>query len=198
AYTEAASLAQHGVRLLQSQPDSQERTRQELMLQLVLGTAWVSIKGYAAPDVERVYARARELCSLLGDPPEVSESLFALFVFSLVRGSLDRAHDLGDQMLGLAQRDDSVSLRIEGLLMHGMTMSWRGQHVPARLQLEEAIATYDPALHSGLAVPYLFDPRVGCQRYLAILLWLTGFPDEAERTSAAGIMYARSLAHQYT
>jgi predicted ATPase len=198
AYTEAASLAQHGLRLLQSLADSPERTRQELTLQLVLGTAWVSIKGYAAPDVERVYARARELCTMLGDPPEVSESLFGLFVFYLVRGSLDRAQDLGDQMLGLATRYQSVPLRIEGLLMHGMTMSWRGQHGPARAQLEEGIATYDPALHSGLAVPYLFDPRVGCQRYLAILLWLIGFPDEAERTSELGITYARSLGHQYT
>jgi predicted ATPase len=198
AYTEAASLAQHGLRLLQSLPESPERTRQELTLQLVLGTAWVSIKGYAAPDVERVYARARELCSMLGDPPEVSESLFGLFVFYLVRGSLDRAQDLGDQMLGLATRYQSVPLRIEGLLMHGMTMSWRGQHGPARAQLEDGIATYDPALHDGLAVPYLFDPRVGCQRYLAILLWLTGFPDDAKRTSEAGITYARALGHQYT
>ena len=30
----------------------------------------MAVKGWAAPEVERAYTRARELCELLDDPPQ--------------------------------------------------------------------------------------------------------------------------------
>ena len=52
-------------------PDTPERARHELLLQTTLGSALMAIKGYAAPEVEQAYARARELCQQVGETPEL-------------------------------------------------------------------------------------------------------------------------------
>jgi predicted ATPase len=60
--------------LIRRLPDSPERIKRELPIQLALGSALVAVKGWAAADVERVYTRARELCAQLSDPPELFRS----------------------------------------------------------------------------------------------------------------------------
>jgi hypothetical protein len=45
------NLLTKGLELLKTLPDTPERTQQELTLQLALGDALVTVKGYTAPDV---------------------------------------------------------------------------------------------------------------------------------------------------
>ena len=51
AYAEAIAHCTRGLEVLQSLPDTPERTRQELALQLALGQALFAIKGQGAPEV---------------------------------------------------------------------------------------------------------------------------------------------------
>lgn len=59
---EALSHLTRGLEILKDLPDTRERTRQELDLQIALALALHALKGQAAPEVERAYARARTLC----------------------------------------------------------------------------------------------------------------------------------------
>ena len=68
AYADAISSLSAAIDLLQKLPDSPERIQRELLLQLAVGPALIAVKGFAAPEVERAYTRARELCERLGDP----------------------------------------------------------------------------------------------------------------------------------
>ena len=70
AHVEAISHLTKGLELLTSLPDTPERTQRELILQIALGTPLIVTKSQAAPEVERVYARARELCQQLGETPQ--------------------------------------------------------------------------------------------------------------------------------
>src|SRR5262249_49969081 len=54
ANQEAVALARRGLDLLASLPDTPERARQELALQLTLGPAYIASRGYAAPDADPV------------------------------------------------------------------------------------------------------------------------------------------------
>ena len=54
--------------LLKHLPDDAERARQELSVQSVLGHSLGAVKGWAAAELEPVYARARELCAQVRDP----------------------------------------------------------------------------------------------------------------------------------
>ena len=55
AYREAIALSRRGLGLLSSLPDTPDRIRQELQLQLTLGVPLVATEGYAAPAVGEVY-----------------------------------------------------------------------------------------------------------------------------------------------
>jgi predicted ATPase len=70
AYVEALSHLMKGLEVLQTLPESPERTQHELRLHLPLGAALMATKGYAAPEVEHVYARARALCQQVGETPQ--------------------------------------------------------------------------------------------------------------------------------
>jgi hypothetical protein len=85
---EALILAQRGLELLARVPEDAERANQELCMQLTLGTPLIAIQGYAAPDVGRVYTRARELCRQIGDTPDISEALWGLRAFYIATAEL--------------------------------------------------------------------------------------------------------------
>ncbi len=61
-FVEAIGHLTQGLELLKALLDTPERTQQELDLQTMLGPALIATKGWAASEVEKTYARARELC----------------------------------------------------------------------------------------------------------------------------------------
>src|SRR4029434_3770549 len=71
ANAEAISHLTTALELLTALPDTPERTRQELLLQITLGPVLMATKGPAAPEVERAYTRARALCQPLGETTQL-------------------------------------------------------------------------------------------------------------------------------
>ena len=67
ATAEAIAQFMAGLDILRSFPDGPERDARELELQVALGAVLSAAKGLAAPEAERAYARARDLCERLGD-----------------------------------------------------------------------------------------------------------------------------------
>ena len=59
---EAIAHLNQGLELLKTLSDTPERARQEIDLQIALGTPLMATKGYAAKEVEQAYTRAQELC----------------------------------------------------------------------------------------------------------------------------------------
>jgi tetratricopeptide (TPR) repeat protein len=198
AFVETAAIAQRGIALLTSLPENDERNATELPLQIALGTAWVAIKGYAAPDVERAYGRARELCRLMGSSADLASVLFGLFVYYVVTPSYETSLELGDEMLALAKRDNNGALRVQGLLMHGMSRFWMGDVAIGVPQLEEGIALYDQQREAISGKTPLFDHGVGSRRYQAVSLWLLGYPDRALKRAHEAIADARAMKHPLT
>ena len=84
ANVEAISHLTKGLELLKTLPDTPERTHQELSLQIALGHCYRT-KGCAAPEVERAYTRARELCQQIEGTPQLFSVLTGLWGFYLVR-----------------------------------------------------------------------------------------------------------------
>ena len=55
---------------------------------MIRGLALRSVKGWAAPELESTFTRARALCQQLGDPPELFPVLWNLAFFNMIRGDL--------------------------------------------------------------------------------------------------------------
>lgn len=71
--TEAAIQLRKGLEILSSLPDTTARREQELNLQIELGHALVTTMGYSAQEPGEAFARARELCALLGEPAQLGQ-----------------------------------------------------------------------------------------------------------------------------
>jgi predicted ATPase len=111
AYVEAIGHLSKGLEGLKTLPDTPEHIRQELDLQTALGAALIATKGYAAPEVEHTYARARELCRQVGETPQLVPVLFGLRLFYQQRAEFRPARELEEQLFHLAQRVQDPALR---------------------------------------------------------------------------------------
>ena len=195
---EAVSHLTKGLELLTALPDSVGRAQQELALHIALGPALMATKGYAAPEVERAYARARELCQQVGEPSTRFPALLGLSMFYLIRGDFQTAYELGEQLLSLAQREQDSALLVEAHYVLGTTLFHLGELDPAREHLERGIALYDPQQHRFLAFRYGQDPGVFCLCYMVRILWFLGYSDQALQRSHEALALAQDLAHPFS
>src|SRR5262249_31490823 len=113
AHAEAISHLTTALELLKPLPDTLERSRQELTLQIALGVPLMATKGFAAPEAGAVYRRARELCQHVGETPQLFPVLWGLWSFYVVQAELQIAQELGEQCLRLAQKVQDPALLVE-------------------------------------------------------------------------------------
>jgi predicted ATPase len=78
-----------------------------LALLLAVGGPLIATEGYAVAEVERTYGRAWALCDQLGRSAELFPVLRGLWNCYFVRGDLQRAYDLAEQLAGLAEEQGS-------------------------------------------------------------------------------------------
>ena len=108
---EAAAQLQAGLDQLALLPANPERQLEELKLRSSLGAALFAMKGHAAPETGRVYARARELWEQLGSPSEFLHIPYGQSRYHTFRCEFDLARRLDEDLLHLSrQRHDSAGL----------------------------------------------------------------------------------------
>jgi predicted ATPase/class 3 adenylate cyclase len=199
ANVEAIAHLTKGLALLKILPDTLDRAQQELRLQITLGAPLMATKGWAAPEVGKAYARARELCQQVGETSQLFPVLWGLWVFSLVRAELQTARELAEQLLTLAQSAQDPALLLEAHHALWVTLLYRGELLPARAHMEQGIALYDPQQHHALAFLYGgHDPAMCCRSSAAVALWLLGYPDQALESMYDGLTLAQELSHPFS
>ena len=195
AHLEAIGHLTKGLELLATLPETAERTQQELLLQTTLGPALMITKGFAAPEVEQAYARARALCQQVGETPQGFSVLRGLWQFYNGRGEYQTARELGEQCLQLAQQGHDTARLLEAHHTLWTTQLLLGELPLSRAHLEQGLALYDPQQHRALAFLYGHDPGVCCQGVAALTLWVLGYPDQALRQQHATHTLAQEVAH---
>jgi predicted ATPase len=198
ANEEAIGHFNQGVALLKSLPDTPERARQELALQITLGNALTEIKGYAAPEVGEAYGRARQLCQTLGDAPELFSVLSGLQRFYQNRGEAKLARDMGEQLVALAENDADPDHLANAHMALGGILWFTGEFAAAQAHFETGIARYERPCHSSYVLLYGDDPGVACLSYAAWAAWFLGYPDQALEKGHAALALAEELAHPYS
>ena len=93
---EAISHLTKALELLTKLPDTLERAQQELRLQLAWSDALFTVKGYAAPEVEKTILRTRELCQQLEETPQLFPVLWRLMVFHHNQGEFQIQRELSE------------------------------------------------------------------------------------------------------
>ena len=198
AHLEAIGHLTTGLKLLITLPETPERAQQELLLQTTLGAALMATKGYAAPEVEHAYARARELCQQVGETPELFRVLLGLHMFYRQRAELQTSYEVGKQLLTLAESVQTPEFLLVAHQALGTTWYFLGGFAHARTHLEQGMALSDSRLHRSYALLYGQDPGVICLSTLARALWALGYPDQALQKSQEALTLARQLEHPFS
>lgn len=198
AYHEAIKHLSRGFELLPDLPDAPERTLQELQLNVALGAALTTNKGFAAAEAGQAYTRARALSRQVADSPQLAPVLLGLWVCYHVRAELQTAHELGEELLRLAHRWHDPSLRHQAHHALGITSTDVGAFTEALSHLEQAVALYTPEQHRTHTELSVYDTGAVCLAFAAHNLWYLGYPDQAARRNQEALALAEALAHPYT
>jgi predicted ATPase len=199
AHGDAVSGFTAAIDLLQRLPDSPERIRRELLLQLALSPALIAIKDWSAAEPERAYTRARRLCELLGDPPELFSVLYGLYTGHFVRGEMRPAYDLAERLLQRAQNADDPALLMFAHKALGLTTYQMGELLLARQHIEMAIYLYDRKQHRQLVLRLVgIDSEVQCLSYLAYTLWTLGYSEQALKRVNEAVELAQAWSHPFS
>jgi tetratricopeptide (TPR) repeat protein len=126
--------------------------------------------------VEQTYSRAWALCEQLDRSAELLTALRGLWNYHLVRGELQQAHELAEQLVVHAEEQGSPARRALARRALGTTLFCLGRFVEANRELDlgiaddDAIATWDDPEHL-----LLYTERAGvvCRLYSAWALWFS-------------------------
>ncbi len=190
--------------------------QRELELQTTLGTALIATKGYASPEVEAAYTRARELLEILEKREETDAEdesgvlldrikdlrfpvLFGLWLSHLVRGRLLSARELGEACLAIAKQTEDQAFEVEAHRALGATLYYLSEFNSTLAHLEAGIERYQPQHHPVPAfLHYVAEPGMTLLSYSAPLLWCLGYPTQAEERINAAVVIGKDTNHPFS
>jgi predicted ATPase len=190
ALQEAGVLAQHGLEMLRLLPETTDCSKQELSLQTMLGQSLMVAKGYALPEVEQAFIRARELSLQLNDVGQLFRAQFSLAIVYVVRAEYERAFDHGEQCLRLAETVRNQAMLMQSHWVIGLSQCYLGKFAAARDHFEHTIAIHDAAGIDSAASMY---GAVLSRAHLARMLLYLGYPDQSQQVMNEALGRAQRL-----
>ena len=193
AFSEATHHLRRGLQLLESLPEGSERDATELSLQTALGVALQASQGYAAPEVQEVYDRARILCRRGGGADKLLPVLWGTYLFYGTRARYGTALEVAEEMLSVAQADGRSDHILIARLALGLSTLYVGRLTTSRDHFLQAIQLYGPVDRPFSGYNSLGDPGSFCLSYLARTLWILGDIRGAFEASHEALTLARRL-----
>ena len=198
AHHEAVALARRGLALLRTLPDSPQRARRELPLQMTLGIQLQVVHGYAAPEAERTYSRARVLCEQVQDARSLFLVLWGLWMYYEVGSDLGKSRELAGRLLALGEKARDPAQLLQAHMALTVASFSLGELAATREHAEQAVALYDPGRHGGHIHLYGQDSGVTARAFGSVALWLLGYPDQAAACSREAVARGGDLGHPTT
>jgi predicted ATPase len=199
ASMEAISYFSQALEVLESLPEAPDPARQELELQVALGSPMVAVKGWAAEEVGQVYLRAYDLCQQVGETPLLIPTLGGLITYYLNEVVLDKAAELANQLLEVVLPTGDPNLLVAAHLLAGIGPSLSGEFELARSHWEQAITLYKPEQHATQVAMFGWDFGVNARSWLAYgALWHLGYPTQALARVEESLSMTEQLRHPFT
>lgn len=196
AYHEAVGLADDLLEVLSLQPVTVERVRDEIAMQTSIARSMIAVRGYTE-EVERRISAALDRAKAAGATSPRFPVLRALGTLHLLRAELPRSRAISDELLGIARELQDPTLLADAHQLAGIAQM--------SLDLERGLRHFDTSIDYFDASPpprvqFRIGPNPGVVSHVisGLLLWITGFPDSAQRRVDRGLDLAARLDHPYT
>ena len=194
ANAEAVKHLRRGIELVSHLEESPERRRKELEFYLALGPAVAATEGDAARETSSVFAHARELLGDGGTPTERMTVLWGNYLGHSMRAEHAAALEFARQCLVLASEHEHPGMSALASRFMGQTSHFMGAFVDARAHLERTLAIC-AANQETISSYRRFgtDDQLNALTFLAVTLFLLGYPDQSAVTAEQAIARARAI-----
>jgi predicted ATPase/DNA-binding winged helix-turn-helix (wHTH) protein len=166
----------------------------EMKLHAALGASLILTRP-SAPEARTALTRALQLAEAANDYEYRLRSLYGLWFAHVNSGQHRPALELAHRFHELAATGPDTNDRLMGERMIGTTLHFLGDQIGARRHTERVLREYVRSDRRSDFIRFPFGLIVGACVYLAKILWLVGFPDQAVRTAERAIEEARAVNH---
>ena len=200
ANLEAIAHLQRGIEASGHLPDSARKDRLELDFQFALGPCLIATQGPASNKAMATFARARELCERLGDPPEQHQVMFWLTTASVMRGELPLAEETIAALLQLAEARDDRPALLNAMRGQAMIRLFMGHLTGAHEVIERAYEAFEASSEEDRLAARAAgqDAGVADLALMSWALWLLGHADTAIVRMDAAIQRADAISHPHS
>ncbi|TDJ38274.1 MAG: hypothetical protein E2O54_13325 [Gammaproteobacteria bacterium] len=196
AFPEAIGHLNNGLGLIDLVSESRHRDELELDLRTALGTGYIAIKGWPAPEILETLGPALPLCRKLGATHPLWVTLFNLYGHHVCHAEFDQADDCVTQLFDAADEPQS-ELAIMGHWCGGVNSFLKGDLGDAIRHFDELANAYDFERHKHIVKELNLDPMALHCVWGGHAQWMMGWPDRAARTARDGIDHAKRVGHPF-
>jgi tetratricopeptide (TPR) repeat protein len=194
-YSGVIDLASDLLSVLGEQPESPERFREEIALQMSLARALMAIRGYTA-EVEERFNRALALADEAGGGvPQRFPVLRSLASLYVLRSEYDKGAEVGRELLTLAAGQDDPLLDMEAHYVLGSNLVLLNDFENGLVHLDHAIDLFDPDRVPSDRFRLGPNPAIVSYTTSAFAKWWLGFPMQAVDRAALAVSAAEDLGH---
>jgi predicted ATPase len=148
-----------------------------------------------AAEMDAAFTNALTIAESLGDTEYQLRALHGLYFYQSGIGRYRAALQSAQKFHDLAKTGLDPNARLLGERMMGAAKHFLGDQISARRHLEQVLAHYAATDHGRDVTRFQTDVRVSARAFLARVLWLQGFPDQAARTAEMSIQEAQATGH---
>jgi predicted ATPase/DNA-binding winged helix-turn-helix (wHTH) protein len=171
-------------------PGSDLATRHRIQLLALLGWALEQTIG-ATAEMRAAFSEILELAESMHDVKFKSLAMWGLWVYHFNNGAFATTLDLAQKSIA-EPGVDAVHL-LAGERIIGLSLHYLGEQSRSRRQIESVLRQPADPSHDVRAA---FDHRITSRSFLARILWLQGFPDQAMRMAKENVEDALALNHE--
>jgi DNA-binding SARP family transcriptional activator len=197
AHPEALEHLQRGLQTLDRLDDGPDRWTQEFALQSMLGAVLIATRGWASPDAEAAFLRARELAETQRSSDELGRILFLLGTLYDVRGEYARSERLLEEALSLSGRTLTGGVLTDSHELLACSLFHQGGFDAALRHAEHGLAATDGSYVNLATAAYGDNPGIACHSWAALSLWFLGYPDRARERAAEAVALAADPARRH-
>ena len=196
-YHAAIGITKDLLHVIKSGDEAAKSSEKAIALRLTLARLLLAVEGYT-PRVEDLYRDTLAVAAAAGGLPHQVPVLRSLANFHLQIGHMDKVADIGREILAIADTEGDDGMRIEGLVILAAPTAFMGDLAGGIAHFDRAIELFDPDRHGLGAFRVGPNPVVVAHSIGALFLWMSGYPDTAQRRSTASIALAERLGHPYS
>ncbi|MFY0583988.1 AAA family ATPase [Cystobacter fuscus] len=201
ANQEALGYLSRALELLGRLPDSSERLRQELEIQVALGIPLIHTQGYRSSQVERTFARIRALFFQMGEAlPRLELAYWGIYSYHFARAEYGLAHELALWLVDVGGRQHDQELLAQGCRMMATDFFFWGRLREALDYCERAIACsrFDLEKHRELARRHWANPLTTALSHTSMVCSVLGHPELARQRAREALALAQRIGHPHT